>query len=90
MLRESSVMTYLLRAIWIIAFAYDWATSMVAVINLAGLADHPFDLIRIINANSPTRMRYITAGLAALVICGATLVVSFMAYTERREGVAEA
>ena len=33
-------------------------------------------------------MRYITAGLAALVICGATLVVSFIAYNERLEGVA--
>ena len=89
-LRESPIMTQLLRAIWVTAFAYDWVTSIVAIIDLVGLADHPFDLSKIINANSATFMRFIAAGLAALVICGATLVVSFMAYNERREGFADA
>jgi hypothetical protein len=35
-------------------------------------------------------MRFVAAGVAALVVCGATMVVSFMAYNERREGAAEA
>lgn len=89
-LRESRIMTQLLRAIWVIAFAYDWVTSLVAIIDLAGLADHPFDLSQIFNANSVTLIRFIAAGLAALVVCGATLVVSFMAYNERRERFADA
>jgi hypothetical protein len=89
-LRETPVMTRLLRTIWVIAFAYDWVTSIVAIIDLTGVTNHPFDLTQIINANSATLMRFIAAGLAALVVCGATLVVSFMAYNERREGFADA
>ena len=83
-------MTQLLCTIWVIAFAYDWVTSIVAIIDLTGVTDHPFDLTQIINANSTTLMRFIAAGLASLIICGGTLVVSFMAYNERREGFADA
>jgi hypothetical protein len=89
-LRESAAITQLLRAIWVIAFLYDWATSLVAIIDLAGLADHSFNLLHMLTADRLALLRFIAAGLAALVVCGATVVVSFMAYNERREGAAEA
>jgi hypothetical protein len=43
-----------------------------------------------ITTDRPALMSFVAAGAAALVVCGATLVVSFMAYNERREGAAEA
>jgi hypothetical protein len=33
-------------------------------------------------------LRFVAAAVAALTVCGATVVVSFMAYNERREGAA--
>ena len=78
-LRESTFMTFLLRGLWGVVFLYDWGTSALGLYQLMGLE----------TAASPA-----TAGLlvqlaviaaAALVICGSTLVVSFMTYNERRE-----
>jgi hypothetical protein len=89
-LSESPVMTQLLRAIWAVAFVYDWATTVVAILNLAGLHERGFDLWHMITTDRPALMSFVAAGAAALVVCGATLVVSFMAYNERREGAAEA
>jgi len=89
-LRESPIMTLLLRAIWVIAFLYDWATSLVAIIHLAGLADRSFSLLHLLSTDRLALLRFIAAGVAALVVCGATVVVSFMVYNERREGAAEA
>ncbi len=92
-LRESALMTQLLRTIWVIAFLYDWATSVVAIFDIAGLDKHPFDLsggpLQMINANWVGLMRLLAGAVAGLVMCGATLVVSFMAYNERREDMAE-
>jgi hypothetical protein len=65
-------------------------TSLVAIIDLARLADHSFNLLHMLTADRFALLRFIAAGLAALVVCGATVVVSFMAYNERREGTAEA
>jgi hypothetical protein len=92
-LRESGIMTQLLRSVWVVAFLYDWATSVVAILDIAGLDKQPFDLsggfFHAINANWATLMR-LAAGIGAgLVVCGSTLVVSFMAYNERREDMAE-
>jgi hypothetical protein len=89
-LRESPIMTQLLRAIWVIAFVYDWVTSIIAIFDLSGLGDQHLDVLHMITADHLALMRFIVAGAAALVVCGATLVVSFMAYNERREGAAEA
>jgi hypothetical protein len=88
-LRESAIMTQLLRAIWVIAFLYDWATSLVAIIDLAGLGDHSFNLLQVLTADRLGLLRLIAAGMAALVVCGSTVVISFMAYNERRERAAE-
>jgi hypothetical protein len=93
-LRESAPMTQLLRTIWIIAFVYDWATSVVAILDIAGLGEHTFDLsgglLHMLDANRVGLMRFGVGIVAGLVVCGSTLVVSFMAYNERREDVAEA
>jgi len=93
-LRESAPMTQLLRTVWVVAFVYDWATSVVAILDMAALDKHPFDLsggpLRMVSANWPGLMRLAAGTLAGLVVCGSTLVVSFMAYNERREDVAEA
>jgi hypothetical protein len=88
-LRESAIMTQLLRAIWVIAFLYDWGTSLVAIIDLAGLGDHSFSLLQVTTADRLGLLRLIVAGTAALVVCGSTVVISFMAYNERRERAAE-
>jgi hypothetical protein len=87
-LRESTVITQLLRAIWVIAFLYDWATSLVAIVDLAGLSDGSFDPLQMISADRLGLLRFVAAAVAALTVCGATVVVSFMAYNERREGAA--
>jgi hypothetical protein len=89
-LRESAIMTQLLRAIWVIAFLFDWATSLVAIVDLAGLADGSVDLMHMLTADRLALLRFVAAAAAVLVVCGATVVVSFMAYNERREGAAEA
>jgi hypothetical protein len=85
-LRESTIITQLLRAIWVIAFFYDWATSLVAIVNLGGLSDHTLDLFQMLTADRLGLLRFVAAAVAALIVCGATVVVSFMAYNERREG----
>lgn len=87
-LRESAIMTQLLRAFWVIAFLYDWMTSLVAIIDLAGLSDHSFNLLQMLTADWLELLRFVAAAVAALTVCGATVVVSFMAYNERREGAA--
>jgi hypothetical protein len=92
-LRESSIMTQLLRAIWVVAFLYDWATSVVAIFDIAGLDKQAFDLsgglLHMVSGNSAALMRILAGIVAGLVVCGATLVVSFMAYNERREDMVE-
>jgi hypothetical protein len=87
-LRESVVITQLLRAIWVIAFLYDWVTSLVAIVDLTGLGDHTFDLLQLLTADRLGLLRFLAAAVAALTVCGSTVVVSFMAYNERREGAA--
>jgi hypothetical protein len=91
-LRESATMTQLLRTIWVVAFLYDWATSIVAIFDIAGLDKRPFDLsgglLHTIDDNWVGLMRLVAGIVAGLVVCGATLVVSFMAYNERREDMA--
>ena len=80
-LRESAIMSLLLRTIWVVAFLYDWATSAVAIFDIAGLDKQSLNLSEL--------MRLGAGIVAGLVMCGATLVVSFMAYNERREEMAE-
>jgi hypothetical protein len=87
--QESAIMSQLLRAIWVIAFLYDWATSLVAIIDLAGRGDHSFNLLQVLTADRLGLLRLIAVGMAALVVCGSTVVISFMAYNERRERAAE-
>ena len=78
--------------IWVVAFLYDWATSIVAIFDIAGLDKRPFDLsgglLHTIDDNWVGLMRLVAGIVAGLVVCGATLVVSFMAYNERREDMA--
>jgi hypothetical protein len=92
-LRESPIMTQLLRTIWVVAFLYDWSTSVVAIFDIAGLDKQAFDfsggLLHTANANLVGLMRLVAGIVAGLVVCGATLVVSFMAYNERREDIVE-
>ena len=74
-------MSLLLRTMWVVAFLYDWATSAVAVFDIAGFDKQSLNLSEL--------MRLGAGIVAGLVMCGATLVVSFMAYNERREEMAE-
>jgi hypothetical protein len=91
-LRESPLMTQLLRALWVVAFLYDWATSVVAIFQIAGPDNHPFDLsvgfLQTLSDNWTGLMRIVAGVVAGLVVCGSTLVVSFMTYNERREDLA--
>ena len=92
-LRESPLMTQLLRGLWVVVFMYDWVTSMVGIYDLTGLNTERFSfsdgLLATINLNWVWLMRFLAVMVAGLVVCGSTLVVSFMAYNERREDVAE-
>ena len=74
-------MSLLLHTIWVVAFVYDWATSAVAVFDIARLDKQSLDLSGL--------MRLGAGILAGLVMCEATLVVSFVAYNKRREEMAE-
>ena len=51
-------MTQLLRGIWLIAFLYDWATSPVAIIDLAGLGDHAFNLLHMLTTDRFALLRF--------------------------------
>ncbi len=92
-LRESPVMTQLLRGLWVVVFLYDWATSMVGILELAALDNEPFKFLdglpQTISHNWAWLMRFAAVMVAGLVVCGSTLVVSFMAYNERREDMGE-
>lgn len=92
-LRESPLMARLLRSIWVVVFLFDWVTSMVGIFDLTGLNQERFEfsngLLQAISANWGWIMRFFAVMVAGLVLCGSTLVVSFMAYNERREDVAE-
>jgi hypothetical protein len=78
-LRESVFMTLLLRSLWGVAFLYDWGTSAWGLHELMGSGAAGSQL----SGGSVVRLAVIVA--AALVVCGSTLVVSFMTYNERRE-----
>jgi fatty acid desaturase len=92
-LRESPLMTQLLRGLWVVVFMYDWVTSMVGIYDLTGMNTERFSFsdgaLTTINVNWAWLMRFLAVTVAGLVVCGSTLVVSFMAYNERREDVAE-
>jgi len=66
---------------------------MVGIFDLTGLNQERFEfsngLLQAIGTNWGWIMRFAAVMVAGLVICGSTLVVSFMAYNERREDVAE-
>jgi hypothetical protein len=57
-----------------------------AIVDLAGLSHHTFDLLQLLTADRFGLLRFVAAAVAALTVCGSTVVVSFMAYNERREG----
>jgi hypothetical protein len=92
-LRESPVMTQLLRSLWVVVFMYDWLTSMVGIYDLTGLSTEQLglfeNLTRLSNLNWAWIARFLAVMVAGLVVCGSTLVVSFMAYNERREDVSQ-
>ena len=92
-LHESPLMTQLLRGLWVVVFLYDWVTSMVGIYDLTGLSEERFaladGLIEAVDRNRMWLMRFFAVTVAGLVVCGSTLIVSFMAYNERREDVAE-
>jgi hypothetical protein len=66
---------------------------MVGIYDLTGLNKERFELtdslLQAINHNRAWLMRCAAVAVAGLVVCGSTLVVSFMAYNERREDVPE-
>ena len=66
---------------------------MVGIFDLTGLNQERFEfsngLLQAISANWGWIMRFVAVMVAGLVLCGSTLVASFMAYNERREDVAE-
>jgi len=78
-LRESMFMTLLLRGLWGVAFLYDWGTSGWGLYELIKSSGEATQL------SSGSLMRAGVIAAAALVVCGSTLVVSFMTYNERRE-----
>lgn len=78
-LRESSFMTLLLRGLWAVAFLYDWGTSGWGLYRLMG------ESAASAGTASETALRLGVIATAGLVVCGSTLVVSFMTYNERRE-----
>jgi hypothetical protein len=84
-LRESAFMTLLLRGLWAVAFLYDWGTSGWGLYELmGGQGGEPA-------ASSPEALvRFGVIAAAGLVVCGSTLVVSFMTYNERRENAGSA
>jgi hypothetical protein len=92
-LRESPAMTKLLRGLWVVVFFYDWATSMVGIFDLAALNNQQFELLnsflQTMSHNWAWLMRFAAVMVAGLVVCGSTVVVSFMAYNERREDIGE-
>jgi hypothetical protein len=92
-LRESPLMSRLLRSLWVVIFLYDWVTSMVGIFDLTGLSKERLELsdglLQAISVNWAWLMRFVAVMVAGLVVCGSTLVVSFMAYNERREDVTE-
>lgn len=78
-LRESPFITLLLRALWVVAFLYDWATSSWALYEMTGLGATDI-------SGSPADMiRMTMIAVAGLLVCGSTLIVAFMTYNERRE-----
>lgn len=78
-LRESQFMTLLLRGLWAVAFLYDWGTSGWGLYELMGEAAAAS------GTAIETAVRIGVIATAGLVVCGSTLVVSFMTYNERRE-----
>jgi hypothetical protein len=90
-LRESPTMTQLLRGLWVVVFLYDWFTSMIGIYDLTGLSTEQLDLSgslkQIADLNWSWMARFLAVTVAGLVVCGSTLVVSFMTYNERREDV---
>jgi hypothetical protein len=66
---------------------------MVGIFDLAALSNERPEflngLLHIITNNGAWLMRFAAVMVAGLVVCGSTLVVSFMAYNERREDVGE-
>ncbi len=92
-LRESPLMTQFLRSLWVVVFLYDWATSIVGIHELTGPNMERLEpsrgLLEFISLNWAWLVRFVAVVVAGLVVCGSTLVVSFMAYNERREDVVE-
>lgn len=90
-LRESPVMTQLLRGLWVVVFLYDWFTSMVGIYDLTGVGTERLfaSVTQLANLDWTLVARFLAVTVAGLVVCGSTLVVSFMAYNERREDVGQ-
>jgi hypothetical protein len=78
-LRESAFMLLLLRGLWVVAFLYDWGTSGWGLYQLMG------DSAAASQGMIEAAVRLGVIATAGLVVCGSTLVVSFMTYNERRE-----
>jgi hypothetical protein len=78
-LRESVFMPLLLRSLWAVAFLYDWGTSAWALHELMG------ENVAAPGSSAASLVKLTFIAAAGLVVCGATLVVSFMTYNERRE-----
>jgi hypothetical protein len=79
-LRESVFMTWLLRGLWGVAFFYDWGTSVWGLSSLVG--------VEVAESAARSNLQIAVVAGAGLVLCGSTLVVSFMTYNERRESIA--
>jgi len=78
----------------VVVFLYDWATSMAGIFDLTRLNEERFEFLNgllqaITRNNWAWLMRFAAVTVAGLVVCGSTLVVSFMAYNERREDIGE-
>jgi hypothetical protein len=70
-LQERAFMRWMLWGVWGVAFVYDWGTSFWSLFRFVGSPGDPREWIFI--------------AVASFVICGSTLVISFMTYNERRE-----
>ncbi len=63
-LRESPIMTRLLRGLWVVVFLYDWFTSMVGIYDLTGLSTEQLGLFE-----SLTQARQPQLGMDDAVSC---------------------
>jgi hypothetical protein len=85
-LEDAPVIKLFLRTFWVVAFGYDLITTYLGIapntVTCEKLVEPFTYLVRAIGCSS---LSLTAALLATMIICGSTIVASFMAYNERSE-----